>query len=109
MRSQETINAPINCWPFGQLDAKAKQVLESVPKSRAQALAMRRANARLKEPIDARARPVTVNGITFPSVVAAATHFGVPRPTAQARVHRGWSYEDAVSVPTQKRTKRTIH
>lgn len=117
MRSEKTkpvaVGGHANCWPFAQLDPLATQIMESVPKSRKHALAQRRyverTTARLRELNDARARPVTVNGIEFPSVAAAANHFGVSRPTAQARVHRGWTYEDAVSTPTQKRKAPTIH
>lgn len=51
---------------------------------------------------DARAKPVTVQGIYFPSLAAAAAHFDVPRATAQARIHRGWAPEAAVSEPIRR-------
>lgn len=87
-------------WPFPSdaalAAARAHQPVKPLPKPKKK--------ARVYDPdhTDARAKPVTVQGIYFPSLAAAAAHFDVPRATAQARIHRGWAPEAAVSEPIRK-------
>lgn len=43
-------------------------------------------------------RPVTVHGVEYPSIMAAAKHFGVGWGTLRIRLLSGWPAEKAVSV-----------
>lgn len=55
-------------------------------------------------------KPITVNGITFPSLRQAAAHFGKHYGNAARRVKQGWALEEALElVPHQiKRPERGI-
>ena len=54
-------------------------------------------------------KQIRVQGQTFPSVQAAAAHFGVSGPTARYRIRNGWSLEKALTAPLSPNSSPGSH
>lgn len=56
------------------------------------------------------ANPVVIRGIEYPSIAAAARAYGITPKQADRRIReRGWTVEDACTIPTDYSVIKTWH
>lgn len=59
-----------------------------------------------RKPSKTAPKTIRINGHTFPSLVAAAKHFGLDPQTVHARVAKGWTLKEALNLKPRK--KKTV-